>query len=178
MEWQNWAQEPAKGTAGVSKFSSKPKGKDGAKIEEAIQGREPRLATDDGKSDEKANRVEDGVGLAYKFYDADSAADMESLVEEPESSMRMIWCTALVGRQCVGEILKQNANDIGISVASIRWTKHAAKVIEDLAERLRQEMELSAETELAMEPTTMSNVTSSKGAGWENFLTREKIIQF
>lgn len=48
------------------------------------------------------------------------------------------------------------------------------QVIEDLAERLRQEMELSAETELAMEPTTMSNVTSSKGAGWENFLTRER----
>lgn len=37
MEWQNWEQEPARGLLEVSKFSSKPKGKDGAKIEEAIQ---------------------------------------------------------------------------------------------------------------------------------------------
>lgn len=46
------------------------------------------------------------------------------------------------------------------------------QVIEDLAERLRQEMELIAETKLALGPTTMSDVTSSKRAGWENFLTR------
>jgi len=29
----------------------------------------------------------------------DSAADTVSSVEEPESSTRMVWCTALVGRQ-------------------------------------------------------------------------------
>ena len=29
----------------------------------------------------------------------DSTADTVSSVEEPESSTRMVWCTALVGRQ-------------------------------------------------------------------------------
>nr|TKS05970.1 hypothetical protein D5086_0000127980 [Populus alba] len=154
MEWQNWAQEPAKGLLGVSKFRQSLKGRMGRRIEEAIQGREPRLATDDGKSDEKANRVEDGVGVGNTkilcvcwitemefshhrpaYRDADSAADMESSVEEPESSTRMIWCTALVGKAVWGKFWCVLTNE-----CSRRWNQDSAMKLRKLGRMAKENL--------------------------------------
>ncbi|KAG6736600.1 hypothetical protein POTOM_060526 [Populus tomentosa] len=108
---------------------------------------------------------------------ADSVADLVGLAEKSKSSTKMILCAGLEAVLVLpvfgGRNMQRRLKTVGGCFASAKSCV-GDEVIEDLAEGLRQEMELIAETKLVLGPTTMSNVTSSKGAGWENFLTRER----